>query len=534
MNFLFKSLLLSSLLSFSVFGQTTTVGLLNNSINTTQGYTLFTPEMNQNVYLIDNCGYKINEWQFTERPGATCYLLENGNLLRAGKDSLEIRDWDNNLIWSYAMNNNGFAQHHDIEPLPNGNILCVVTDNYTPTEMIEAGRDPNEIGVTFKLDKIIELMPVGSNDASIVWEWKFMDHLIQDIDNTKMNFGVVEDHPELIDINFYTANNSDWSHINAVDYNPELDQIIISSRNHSEFYIIDHSTSSIEAASHLGGNSGKGGDFLWRWGNPQVYRQGNADFQKLSGPHDSKFIFGDYDDAGKISVFNNGGDGTAIFSSIHLITPVIIGGAYAMQDGMFLPLDFDYSWSGEIQGETMFENKKCGTHVLPNGNFIVCQTSLGQISEINRLDGVVLWTYKNPNGTELTSQMSIVPSGDNTLFRGEKYPIDFIGFSGKDLIPGNLIENENEISENCAANNGLKSNETFNDITVVNPTVLNQIQFNQKLSNVQLTVSDLMGQILFEENAFNGSEIILNERESFYLVTLINENTKLVFKIINL
>jgi hypothetical protein len=74
------------------FGQTETVGLLYSNGQESEGYTLFTPEASSTTFLIDNCGNKVNEWTFSEQPGVTCYLLENGNLLRAGLDSLEIRD----------------------------------------------------------------------------------------------------------------------------------------------------------------------------------------------------------------------------------------------------------------------------------------------------------------------------------------------------------------------------------------------------------------------------------------------------------
>ena len=157
--------------------QTPTVGLLYLDNVVTEGYTLFTPEVNNSVYLINNCGEKINEWTFTDLPGATCYLLENGTLLRAGKSGLEIRDWDNNVLWRYETLSNGLRQHHDIEPLPNGNILCIIRDSYTDTEIIANGKDPLKVGAGIDLDKIIELKPIGINDAEIVWEWRFIDLL---------------------------------------------------------------------------------------------------------------------------------------------------------------------------------------------------------------------------------------------------------------------------------------------------------------------------------------------------------------------
>ena len=59
-------------------------------------------------------------------------------------------------------------------------------------------------------------------------------------------------------------------HCNGLDYNSALDQIALSCRGMNEVYIIDHSTTTEEAVGHTGGNAGKGGDILYRWGNPSV------------------------------------------------------------------------------------------------------------------------------------------------------------------------------------------------------------------------------------------------------------------------
>jgi hypothetical protein len=50
----------------------------------------------------------------------------------------------------------------------------------------------------------------------------------------------------------------DRNHINSVAYNPELDQIMLSVREYCEVWIIDHGTTTAEAASHKGGKRGKG------------------------------------------------------------------------------------------------------------------------------------------------------------------------------------------------------------------------------------------------------------------------------------
>ena len=264
-----------------------------------------------NTYLIDNCGRRINTWSSSYKPGLSVYLLENGDLLRTCRiqsaifggggsgGRVERRDWNNNLIWSYDFSSSLYHQHHDIEFMPNGNILVLCWEYRTYNEAVLAGRDPNAIidGNLFPT-YIIEVEPQGTNNINIVWEWRIWDHLIQDFDSSKNNYGNVAAHPELLDINFYNGNGkNDWLHCNSIDYNSQLDQILICSRALSEIYIIDHSTTTAEAASHSGGNYGKGGDILYRWGNPQVYRQGST--QRLFGQHQAEWIRQTGNDDGK-------------------------------------------------------------------------------------------------------------------------------------------------------------------------------------------------------------------------------------------
>lgn len=519
-------------IGLSAYSQVPTVGLLYSTKDVTDGYTLFTPEYNTSVYLINNCGEKINEWNFSERPALTCYLLPNGNLLRAGQDSLEIRDWNNNLIWSYAMTINGLKQHHDIEPLPNGNILCVLGDLYSKSAIVAQGRDPLKTDPTFKLDKIVELKPAGKNNASVIWEWKFLDHIIQDIDSTKPNFGVIANHPELIDINFNNNNNFDYTHLNAVDYNAALDQIIISIRNLNELYIIDHSTTTIEAGGHSGGNSNHGGDILWRWGNPQVYGQGDATDQKLFLQHDPLWVEANYTDAGKISVFNNGTVNTTNHSSVHLINPVISNGVYTKINNKFAPLDFDWSWDGSILGNLVFQKTQSGAQSLPNGNFFICETTLGQISEITK-NGNLVWTYKNPSGFSLYNQFDSI-ADDNSLFRAEKYPMDYPGFSGKDLTPKGIIENQNSNSDSCINNNNNSGITDINSeiISIVNPVENGKIQFNKSISLNSITIIDMTGKLVYTHGKFNGNSLEINLKPAIYILQLHSDKKIVTRKII--
>jgi len=531
-NYFLKFILLAGMLltGFPGHAQTPTVGLLFFEPETSDGYTLFTPEGNQSVYLINNCGEKINEWTFSETPGLTCYLLDNGTLLRAGKDSIEIRDWNNNLLWSYATMANGIRQHHDIHPLPNGNILCVCRDLYTPAEIIAEGRDPALVVGDVALEKIVELSPAGEHDADIVWEWKFIDHLIQDFDNTKLNFGNVKDHPELLDLNFHNNNNFDYIHLNAVAYNPALDQIIITARHLSELYIIDHSTTILEAAGHSGGNSGMGGDFLWRWGNPQVYREGGDPDQKLFLPHNGKWVDPGYLDEGKISVFNNGGDGSSTFSSVHLITPVIENGIYLKENNQFVPLDFEWTWSGSILGEVVDEINKSGAHSLPNGNFIICQTSLGQVSEIMK-NGTHLWTYMNPSGDIIYNQYESIPPLKNSIFRAEKYPVIFPGFAGQDMTPQGLIEDQNPVSDSCITITGIGVAEEV-AVSIINPVERGKIQFNQNIRVNAIEITDINGKLVYKQGFFHGNAFQIDLIPAMYILQLHFDNKMEIRKII--
>jgi len=518
------------IIGLSAYSQVPTVGLLYHTDDVSDGYTLFSPEYNTSVYLINNCGEKINEWTFSELPGVTCYLLTNGNLLRAGKDSLEIRDWNNNIIWSYAMTKNGLRQHHDIEPLPNGNILCLLGDRYSKKAIIAEGRDSNKVLPNFKLDKIVELQPIGTNNASVVWEWKFFDHLIQDFDSTKPNFGIVANHPELIDLNFKNGNNNDYTHANAIDYNATLNQIIISTRNMGEIYIIDHSTNTLQAAGHSGGNSNQGGDILWRWGNPQVYRQGGAADQKLFLQHDPKWVELNYADAGKISVFNNDAGGTMTHSSVHLITPVVNNGVYSKINNKFAPVDFEWSWNGSILGNIVHQRSKSGVQSLPNGNFYICESTLGQVSEITKTENL-LWTYKNPSGFSLFNQFDSI-SDDNSLFRAEKYPMDFPGFLGKDLTPKGIIENQNSISDSCINNNSGIEDLDYESFSIVNPVENGKIQFNQNLSLKSIAIIDMTGRVVYTHNIFNGNSLEIDLKPAIYIIQLFSDKKIVTQKII--
>jgi len=168
--------------------------------------------------------------------------------------------------------------------MPNGNVLMIAWERITAEQAIALGRDPNTLpnGELWP-DKILEWDP---GQDSIVWEWRCLDHMIQERDSLLPNFGVIADHPGKIDLNFDTQSGiPDWMHTNFIDYNPVLDQIMISVRNFNEIWILDHSTTTEEAKSDTGGRSGHGGEIIYRWGNPAAYQKAEERLHFLHYQH---------------------------------------------------------------------------------------------------------------------------------------------------------------------------------------------------------------------------------------------------------
>ena len=471
------TLLLAFLLPMSLFGQQTT-GLFQFDAQTDDGYVLWGPIFGHDQYLMNNCGEIVHTW---EGDGVTLgnamYLLEDGTLLRCAKadtatnspigaggggERIQKVDWDGNVTWDYIYYDAEKRLHHDVEILPNGNILAIAWVIQDQASSIQAGRDPANLSFGFLLnERIIEIEPTGPTSGNIVWQWDLRDHLIQDFDHTKDNFGVVADHPELLDINWLnqlipTPGQDDWVHLNAVAYNVELDQIILSSQIMSEVWIIDHSTTTQEAAGHTGGVYGKGGDFLYRWGNPQVYGRGTAEDQMLWRQHDSYWIPEGFADEGAIMIYNNGLDRPTSFSEIDVITPPQSSpGVYETLGPAEAYGPETKTWNYHATDSVSFYSWFIsGSRRLPNGNTIICEGEKGRLFEVTYA-GEKVWEYVNPVshlGT-LSSTDPIPMAGGgafqgNLVFRAEKYPVDYPGFDGRDLSTGTQLE-ANPIMASC-------------------------------------------------------------------------------------
>src|SRR5262245_4432323 len=422
------------------------LGLHINDPRAFQGYTLLAPFDSPHTYLLDMQGKVVQTWTSDCTPALFPMLLDNGNLLRPGSIGSDSRvfgshpgiggrgqeiAWDGKLVWDFRFYNPKQLPHHDMTRLPNGNVLLIVSDRKTAEEAIAAGRRPETVRDSYLIpDSLVEIKPTGPTTGKVVWEWHLWDHLIQDHDKTKANYGNVRDHPELVDLNFTGETpqpqpatkpakgkprdgkdakgkaaaprprvNPDWTHFNGVAYNAKLDQIAVSVWTFSEVWIIDHSTTTAEAASHKGGKSGKGGDLLYRYGNPRAYRAGTEKDQKLFRQHNAHWIPKGHPGEGNLLVFNNGRDrpGSAPYSSVdELALPVDADGRYAHKPGTAYGPDKPV-WSYVApKKEEFYSSFISGAQRLPNGNTLICSGANGTIFEVTPSKEVV-WKYVNPS-----------------------------------------------------------------------------------------------------------------------------------------
>lgn len=451
---------LTILLTLNFSSGQNTMGTILNTEDAYEGYTLFSTHTK--AYLIDNCGREINSWSSTYLPGNAVYLLPNGNLIRAGRlvqspdpvalggagGIVEMFDWDGNIIWSWVDSSDTSRQHHDIYPLPNGNILILAATVVNGADAIQAGRDPNLLTDNqLYNERIYEVEPVGATGGNIVWEWNVMDHIIQNFDASKDNFGIVEDNPGKVDINFLNGFDpiKNWLHFNSIQYHEDFDQIVISSRRLSEIWVIDHNTTTLEA-------SGTAGDLLYRWGNPQAYGQGTETDRTLYGQHTAHYIPTGLPNEGKLMIFNNGFGRMPEYSQVDIIEPPVdINGDYTyVPDTAYGPVNTFYTYPGTPPTMTsdFFSAIVSSARQLPNGNILICEGREARFFEIDSNENIV-WEYISPisnaDGT-VYEQGDPSPPPNNFAFRATKYDPNYSAFTGRDLTPGEPLETNPDLT----------------------------------------------------------------------------------------
>ncbi len=465
----------------NMFGIGIPRGLTKTSDNLAPGYLMFCVTNSASTYLVNREGQVVHEWKgnYGVMGG---YLNDDGSLFQnvadvdfpvfaGGGESgrLQKISWDSKILWDFEYATEDYHSHHDFAVKPNGNILTIAWEAKTYEEALAAGRKPE---MTPKAgiwpDKIVEIEPVGNRHGKVVWEWHAWDHLIQDYDPNKANYGNPADHPELLDINKghdlpppisqdsldilhaqhrawrnQTLDNrgSDIYHLNALYYNAELDQIAVSSPELNEIFIIDHSTTTEEAAGHSGGRWGKGGDFLYRWGNPQNYQRGDSTDQVLYYQHDVRWIEDGKPGAKNLTIYNNnipGRPDSMNYSAVLEITPPKDdSGNYIMESSKALGPE-NPTWTYLAKDTVSFWSSFIsGAHRMSNGNTLITEGAKARFFEVNP-QGDIVWEYLNPYRGNIH-----YPNGDpvspipfmHYVFRGTFIPADHPGLAGRDLKP---------------------------------------------------------------------------------------------------
>ena len=500
------------------------------------GFALYNAQGSNTTYLIDENQNIAHTWSMSTECNYTVQLKENGNLVRGTKnngntlsgaaDAGRVQEIapDGSIVWDYVYSTSDYLSHHDLT-LVGDNVLITAWEVKTSTEVNDAGYDNSNS------DKwpthFVELADDGNGGATIVWEWHIWDHLIQDMDANKPNYGVISDNPQLIDINMITTGGGgggggDWFHVNGVDYNEELDQIVFSSRHASEIYIIDHSTTTSESASHSGGNSGMGGDILYRWGNPSNYNISGTQVIP-SAVHDARWIENDgRPNGGFLQVFNNCGAGCTGQGPNSGTNSTIDGietpwdattNTYLRTPGQaFAPTSYStryecaYSASGQSASDRM-----------SNGNIYVNasggQGGSGVMYEVDSLENIIWGPYNAQSP------------------KGFRYECDYPGIIA-------LESYMNSETSSCFNSTSVESVNKEGFSVYPNPTNLDvTIEFESSVnSDIKIGVYNTLGQEVFSQqiNSLFGQfkqEIDFKYfSEGIYIVNVISENGKLFTK----
>lgn len=473
-------LLALSALAYERFGGPTEL-LVWNKDKAYNGYTLF--GVGSRTFLLDMEGRVCHTWPIGTNP----HLLDNGHVLDASRDDpsgfqgfTEV-DWDGKTVWEYTEKREGYAPHHDWVRITNKGLkapttLYIANRSVSHEQAIAAGADPAKGPYREgQMDAVVEVDMSGT----VVWEWWFFDHVVQDLDPAKPNYvgqgKSVADYPGRININLPGRPlRRDWLHCNSLDYNAESGHIVINSVQ-GELYVVDHDGTFVagDPPASIAKAASPAGDFLYRFGDPARYAQGEpprvldnwdsatTGHKQMGGAHDVHWIAAGLPGAGHLMVFNNG---QYLYqrtpqSAVLEIDPFL--GADGRDAGSYInppvagyrretyekdthnqprQVSNQVVWSfRSVNSHSFFSHIGSSAQRLPNGNTFVCSDTEGHFFEITT-DGQLAWEYINP----ITRDGAVKALGDvlpmtNSVFRAYRYSADHPALKGRDLTPAGTI-----------------------------------------------------------------------------------------------
>jgi len=442
---------------------------------TYNGYTLFGTRGTS--YLLDFEGHVIHTWPLGTNPRFT----EAGTLLDAvggnpsNQNTWKELDWDGNVLWQYTESRSDYHGHHDFTKIYNTKLgdstfLYIANKDLTAQQCLDAGCDAQYDYTGSQMDAIVEVNRAGT----VIWEWWFFNHVVQDMYPAKSTYGIIANTPGRINLNIRGNHvKSDWLHCNSLDYNQSLDLIVVNSV-HGEFYVVDHGNTFVpnypDSSIALAATSA--GDFLYRFGDPAKYNQGDppsvednwekatAGNKQLGGSHDIQWIRSGLSGAGNFLVFCNAENLFELTPQSYVIEINPYLNAAGTNTGHFVnPPDAGYTVVSSPNSNLMKENKNVSKQIvwtfssknntsfystigssaqrLPNGNTFICSMNDGHFFEIAPSDTAIVWEYVNPMTRDGLKKIKVdnYPTY-NGVFRAYRYASNHPALVGHDLTPG--------------------------------------------------------------------------------------------------
>ena len=501
---------------FTSFLSYSQLGIVTHTDEVQDGYVLFKEPgggftSESDFFLINSCGQLINTWTGDIGFFLHAKLLPNGNLMFFSDETIFEKNWDNEIVNQVELQSTQIVLDYEVIKLENGNYLSVGRKNTSVTDFGDNGWN-FELGQPLVTDVVIE---IDSSSGEILWEWDIFDHVVQERDSSLGNYGVVADHPELLNLDAIST--VDWTFdesfmINGFDYNPDLEQVMLSVRKMSEVIVIDRTTTTEEAASHSGGLYGKGGDILFRWGNPSNYNAGDEDDRKLYFQHNPKWIT-QGPNVGKISMFNNGldrsFDGSPFSEAPVVDTQVDSDGNYSLDDqNQYASGDPFFCFKPNDPIDYFYSQYLSGVEHMSNGNAYFTDGESSKLLELND-SGDIVWQFNIPF----------------TGFRTEKYPADYSAFANVDVTPGDYLP-YTSIHPNCVVSN-------TKDIDLQQVSVMHfqndRIEVsNQEQLSLSFSLLDSQGRVHFNASSSELTSIIELDHLSagFYMLLVLEEDSR--------
>ena len=122
-----------------------------------EGFVLYTPQQfgeggnpdtirGGTTYMMTNDQDIIHTWSHTRGPASMPYLLQDSLMIYPYRvpyptmenggvgGGVQLVSWDGTILWDYIVSNETYQHHHDVEPMPNGNLLMLAWERKTASE----------------------------------------------------------------------------------------------------------------------------------------------------------------------------------------------------------------------------------------------------------------------------------------------------------------------------------------------------------------------------------------------------------------